>query len=136
LEGQPVSRTENRRVLIVDDEYVIADTLATIFTLAGYEARAAYSAEKAFELIAGWPPHFAIVDVVLPAMNGSDFAILLKATIPGSMVRLFSGQLDTSRLLEEGRRNGHTFEVLAKPVHPSEFLHLASEFFPPSDVSN
>ena len=94
------------------------------------------SAEIAFELIAGWPPHFAIVDVVLPAMNGIDFAILLKATIPGCMVQLFSGQLDTSRLLEEARRNGHPFEVLAKPVHPSEFLHLASELFPPSDVSN
>jgi hypothetical protein len=37
-----VSRAEKRRVLIVDDEQIIADTLATIFTLAGYESRAAY----------------------------------------------------------------------------------------------
>lgn len=131
-----MSRAEKRRVLIVDDEQLIADTLATIFSLAGYEARAACSAEKAFELIAGWPPRLAIVDVLLPAMKGIDFAILLEATIPGCMVRLFSGQFDPSRLLEAARRNGHTFEVLAKPVHPSEFLRQASELLPPSDVSN
>jgi CheY-like chemotaxis protein len=60
---------ESRRKETCADDQLIADTLATIFSLAGYEARAACSAEKAFELIAGWPPHLAIVDVLLPAMK-------------------------------------------------------------------
>ena len=136
VEGEPLSSAEKKRVLIVDDEHVIADTLVAIFSNAGYDSRAAYSAESALGLIPSWPPHLAIVDVVLPAMNGIDFAILLQAIRPDCTVRLFSGQLDTSRLLEAARQGGHDFEVFAKPVHPREFLALASALFPPGGVPN
>jgi DNA-binding NtrC family response regulator len=131
-----VSSADKKRVLIVDDEHVIADTLVTIFSGAGYESRAAYSAESALELITSWPPHFAIVDVILPGMNGIDFAILLKAMIPDCTVQLFSGQFDTTKLVEAAQQRGHAFEVFAKPVHPTEFLALASTLFPPRDVLN
>ena len=125
-----------KRVLVVDDEHLIADTLARIFSDAGYESRAVYSAEGALGLIPSWPPHFALVDVILPAMNGIDLAILLKAISPDCTVQLFSGQLDTSHLLEAARQAGHAFEVLAKPVHPSKLLALASALFPPSGTIN
>jgi DNA-binding NtrC family response regulator len=131
-----VSSADKKRVLIVDDEHIIADTLVTIFSAAGYESRAAYSAEGALELIPSWPPHFAIVDVILPAMNGIDFAILLKAISPGCTVQLFSGQLNTETLLEAAEQRGHTFEVLAKPLHPRELLALASALFLPGSVLN
>ncbi len=131
-----MSSAEKKRVLIVDDEHVIADTLTAIFSNAGYESRAAYSAEGALGLIPSWPPDLAIVDVILPAMNGVDFAILLKAIRPDCTVQLFSGQLDTSHLLEAARQRGHAFEVFAKPVHPSEFLALASAIFLPGSMPN
>ena len=134
--AEPVSSADKKRVLIVDDERVIADTLVTIFSAAGYESRAAYSAEGALELIPSWPPHFAIVDVILPGMNGIDFAILLKAITPDCTVQLFSGQLDSSDLLEAARQDGQTFEVLAKPLHPTELLALASVLFAPGGVPN
>jgi DNA-binding NtrC family response regulator len=126
-----VSDAAEKRVLIVDDEKVIADTLAEIFSRAAYESRAAYSAEGALGLIPDWPPHLAIVDVFLPAMNGIDFAILLKAMAPDCTVRLFTGQFDINHLLESARRRGHFFSAFTKPVHPSEFLALASDLFPP-----
>jgi DNA-binding NtrC family response regulator len=131
-----VNSAEKIRVLIVDDEHTIADTLVAIFSSAGYESRAAYSAESALGLIPSWPPHLAIVDVILPAMNGIDFAILLKAIRPDCTVQLFSGQLDTLSLLEAARQRGHAFEVFAKPVHPRELLALASGLFPPGSVVN
>jgi CheY-like chemotaxis protein len=81
-----VTSADKKRALIVDDEHVIADTLLAIFSNAGYESRAAYSGEDALGLIPSWPPHFAIVDVMLPAMNGIDFAILLKAIRPDCTV--------------------------------------------------
>lgn len=106
----------------MDDEHIIADTLVTLFSNAGYESRAAYSAEGALGLIPSWPPHFAIVDVILPGMNGIDFAILLKALTPDCTVQLFSAQVDTIDLLEAARQRGHDLEVLAKPLHPTELL--------------
>jgi DNA-binding NtrC family response regulator len=134
--GRAGDQRRKKRVLIVDDEHVIADTLAIIFSSAGYESRAAYSAQDALGLIPSWPPHLAIVDVILPAMNGIDFAILLKAISPDCAVQLFSGQLNTIGLLEAARQRGHAFEVFAKPVHPRELLALASALFPPGSVLN
>jgi CheY-like chemotaxis protein len=115
------------RVLVVDDEPVIADTLLKIFSKAGYEARAVHSAEEAILLVitAQWVPHFTLVDVHLPGMNGIDLAILLRAECPDCRISLFSGQTSTSALLDAAASEGHFFEVLAKPVHPSDLLNLA-----------
>jgi DNA-binding response OmpR family regulator len=57
----------NYKVLIVDDEENICATLAAIFTSRGYEARVAYSAEQAVEVIAEWQPDLAIMDVGPPS---------------------------------------------------------------------
>lgn len=120
-----------KRVLIIDDEHAIADTLVAVFLSEGYAARAAYSAEEALPLIAEWNPQLAIIDVYMPGMNGIDLALILKAQHPGCGFLLFSGALQTSELIEAARQAGHTFEVLAKPVPPPELLGRVGQFFPP-----
>ena len=114
------------KILIVDDERVIADTLAIILKQAGYDARASSSAEQALELIADWDPNWAILDVILPEMSGIELAILLKTKYPNCRITLFSGQAATNDLLARATASGHSFEVIAKPVHPEAFLDLAS----------
>lgn len=116
-----------RRILIVDDESAIADTLQMIFQMQRYDARVAYSAERAAELISQWEPELAILDVILPEMNGIDLAIVIKENYPQCHVLLFSGHTNTSMLLEEAGRKGHNFEVLAKPVMPDLMLERAAE---------
>jgi DNA-binding response OmpR family regulator len=111
-----------RGILIVEDEASIADTLAVILTTRGYAVQVAYSAEKAIEIIAAWRPDLAIVDVMLPHMNGIDFSIILKDNYPACRIILFSGQPETGALLEEALKKGHTFEILAKPLHPTFVL--------------
>jgi len=124
-----------RRIMIVDDEETIADTLALIFSSNGYDARTAYSAEQALEILEEWKPDLAIIDVVLPAMNGIEFAIFLKASYPNCHFLLFSGQPGTSGLLEEAKKKGHLFEILAKPLHPTFMLATVSDMLapPPGD---
>ena len=114
------------RVLIVDDESSVADSLALVFASQGYDARAAYSAEQAAEIISQWEPKLVILDVVLPGMNGIDFAIQLKASCPACRVLLFSGQQDSTVLLERALVKGYEFTILAKPVHPKFFLEEAA----------
>jgi len=116
------------RVLLVDDEYVIANTLATIFSNEGYETRAVQSAEAALALLETeeWVPQLAIIDVCLPGMNGIELAIKLKTQYPGVRMYLFSGRDATAQLLEEASKQGHYFEVLPKPVHPAVLLAMAS----------
>jgi DNA-binding response OmpR family regulator len=84
------------KVLIVDDESNIRNSLAAIFTSRCYESTTAFSAEQAVEIIAGWRPDLALVDVGLPKMNGIELAIALKNGHPSCRVLLFSGQPNTA----------------------------------------
>ena len=110
------------KVLVVDDERVIADTLAMILNQSGFEARAVYSGEKAVELAASFTPDMLITDVIMADLNGIDAAIMIRALLPNIKILLFSGQAATADLLEKARAKGYEFEILAKPVHPQDLL--------------
>ncbi|HEY6488275.1 MAG: response regulator [Terracidiphilus sp.] len=116
---------ENRvkpKVLVVDDERVIADTLAMILNQSGFEARAVYSGEKAVELASTFTPDMLITDVIMADLNGIDAAIMIRSILPKIKILLFSGQAATADLLEKARAKGYEFEILAKPVHPQDLL--------------
>ena len=110
------------KVLVVDDERVIADTLAIILNQAGYDAGAVYSGTDAVQQATSTRPDLVISDVIMPDMNGIDAAIRIRAALPSCKILLFSGQAATADLLENARQQGHEFEILAKPVHPQDLL--------------
>jgi CheY-like chemotaxis protein len=110
------------KVLVADDERVIADTLAIILNQNGFEAHAVYSGEKAVEAARTLQPNMLISDVIMQDMNGIDAAIRIREILPSCKILLFSGQAATADLLERARKQGHDFEILAKPVHPQDLL--------------
>lgn len=123
--------TEKTKILIVEDEQVVADTLGQILSAHGYEVRVVYSAEAAVTMVSGWPPNLCILDVMLPQMNGIELAVLLNRDLPDCRVILFSGQPNVEQLLEKATAEGHHFEILAKPIHPTTMLNaIASLLFP------
>ena len=111
-----------RKVLVADDEQVIANTLAVILNQAGFEARAVYSGEDAIAALDSFQPDMLITDVIMTGMNGIEAAIAVRARLPQCKVLLFSGQAATASLLEKARHEGHEFEILAKPIHPTDLL--------------
>jgi CheY-like chemotaxis protein len=110
------------RVFIVDDHGVTASTTADILELSGYEARSFVNPLEALEAAKTDRPDLVIADVGMPELSGIDFAIRLREQCPACKVLLFSGQAKTGDLLEAARRQGHHFEVLAKPIHPRDLL--------------
>jgi CheY-like chemotaxis protein len=116
------STTPKPRVLVADDEQVIANTLAIILNQAGFEARAVFSGEKAVEEIDSFKPDMLISDVIMTGMTGIETAIIARNRLPNCKILLFSGQAATADLLEKARADGHEFEILAKPVHPTDLL--------------
>lgn len=125
-----LSNTAPRKILIVDDEAAVADSLRLIFSNRGYEVRAVYAAEQAIEVLAEWRPDLAIVDVMLPQMNGLQLAGILKANYPDCRTLLVSGHPGTAELLNEAQKQGNSFEVLAKPLHPTFILDMVSGLLP------
>jgi DNA-binding response OmpR family regulator len=114
--------THKPRVLVADDERVIADTLAMILNQSGFKAQVAYTGEKALELAAEFKPEMLISDVIMGGLNGIDAAIKIRELLPTIKILLFSGQAATADLLEKARERGYEFEILAKPVHPQDLL--------------
>ena len=113
---------EHHRVFVVDDEFIIATTLATILQRSGFEAT---SFTDPLEVLAEArlnPPDLLITDVLMPVLSGIDLAIALTAEFPKCKVLLFSGQAATANLLQEALAKGHAFELINKPIHPTEFL--------------
>ena len=110
------------RIFVVDDEFIIASTLATILQRNGFDA--VFFTEPLAVLPAArqQAPDLLITDVMMPGLSGIDLAIALKQEFPNCKVLLFSGQAATANLLEEARLKGHDFELLSKPIHPTEFL--------------
>jgi DNA-binding NtrC family response regulator len=121
------ARDERPVVLVVDDERVIADTLAIILAHSGFATMTAYNAEGALQQASATPPDLVISDVMMPGMNGVDLAITITQSIPACKVLLFSGQAATFQLLEAARLSGHNFTLLNKPVHPTDMLRSVSE---------
>jgi DNA-binding NtrC family response regulator len=111
-----------KRIFVVDDEECIADTLAVILGNCGYEARAFHNAQSALDAIDSCNPELVISDVVMPGMSGVEMAVLIRERHPDCKILLFSGQAATLDLLKGVRKQGHKFELLAKPVHPIDLL--------------
>jgi CheY-like chemotaxis protein len=111
------------KVLVVDDERVIADTLAMILNQSGFQAQAIYSGEGAVELASTFEPDMLISDVIMADLNGIDAAIRIRELLPKIKILLFSGQAATADLLDNARKHGYEFEILAKPVHPQDLLN-------------
>lgn len=126
----PGSRSEERRptVLIVDDEPLIADTLADILNDSGnFVAVALYDGASALERGRQGGIDILITDVLMPQMNGIELAKAIQSISPKTRIVLVSGQAQTRDLLEEARHEGHSFELWPKPLHPDLILERLSQ---------
>ena len=113
------------RVLVVDDDAVVADTLVMALNTSGFDATAAYSGARALELARESSFDNVVTDVMMEPMNGIQAALAISQLHPECQVLLISGNERTAQLLQDAIDAGHEFSILAKPVHPSAILdHL------------
>jgi CheY-like chemotaxis protein len=117
-----MNSSKRRVVLVVDDEKVIAKTLAAILSHSGFDAHALFNGLQAVEALDHLKPDLLITDVDMPGITGIEVAIITRAKLPSCKILLFSGQTATVDLLEKARAQGHEFETLSKPIHPVDLL--------------
>ena len=119
------------RILVVDDEVSIAETLCMILEMSGYKAYSAGSGLQAIATIEeGCCPDLLLSDVMMPGLNGFETALRITARWPNCRLLFFSGYATSPEMLqlsENLRDRGHDFEVVAKPLHPTLLLEKVRE---------
>jgi DNA-binding NtrC family response regulator len=110
------------RVFVVDDDMLIASSLAAILKLHGYSATSFTSPLEALGAAQASAPDLLISDVAMPGLSGVDLAIRIKAQCPACKILFFSGHATNHDLFKDVRGQVNTFQLLQKPVHPSVML--------------
>jgi signal transduction histidine kinase/DNA-binding response OmpR family regulator len=107
-----------RRILIVDDDATMRQILETLLSEEGCATSTASSAEQGLSLLRSAPTDIALVDVVLPGMNGLEFLKQAKRNHPDMEVVMMSSHASVERSLE-ALRNG-AYDFLVKPFDELE----------------
>lgn len=115
------------RIVVVDDERGIANSLQLILNISGYQCEVAYSGEEALQVVAATDPDVVISDVVMPEMNGIELATRLRESHPRLRVILLSGNAVTQDLLTEAGSTVGEILILPKPYSPPELLRIIAE---------
>ena len=124
-------RTIGQIVYVVDDEEIIAKSLAMILNREGFLASPFFDPREALTSAAkNVPPDLLITDIVMPGMNGVELGTQFRRLYPSCKVFLFSGTANTPELLRNSRKDGFDFECLTKPVHPTDLLAKIREVLP------
>jgi CheY-like chemotaxis protein len=110
------------KILVVDDEPIIADTLVDILRGEGHEAIAVSDGESAIKWAEMLLPDAVISDVIMPGMDGIEAVKKILELLPTCRIILFSGQAASTGLVEKARTEGYSFEILAKPINPESLL--------------
>ncbi len=117
---------EQHRILIVDDDPIVAESLEELLRASGYDVTSALSGPEALELIsaAGRAPDAIITDVFMPGMDGLALMREIKELRIGSAVIMLTGYGTVESAVEALRLGAADY--LTKPVVEDE-LRLAIE---------
>ncbi len=110
------------RILVVDDEFSVRDSLSNWFRKDGYQVRAVGNATDALRALQDEPLDVALLDIKMPGMDGMELQEHIHRIDPQIAVIMITAfaSVDTAvRALKQG-----AFDYVTKPIDPDELSHL------------
>lgn len=117
--------TNHRIVFVVDDEALIANTLAIILRQQGFDARVFTDGSRALLAATCCTPDVLLTDVAMPSMNGFELARAMSLLRPDCSVLFLSGH--ALKPSEGYMVQGEKWRFISKPVHPVALLEAVRE---------
>src|SRR3989442_12998307 len=114
----PTSR--HGTILVVDDEEIMREILETLLTREGYDVRVASSGAEGLELARSLPFDAAIVDIMMPGLNGIETLDELKRIDEDLAVLIITAYASVESAIS-AMKNG-AFDYITKPFKNDEVL--------------
>ena len=120
-------RSIPQRVLIVDDDTMVADTLQLIFEKSGFDVRSSNSAEEALLCAREFRPDLMLCDLIMPGRNGLSLLQDITSELPGCRILVLTGFYSQLNDVEKhARRLPCPVGILTKPCLPTDLLREAN----------
>ena len=126
-DSQDFRSVANRRVLVVDDDVDLAESLQEILESRGYKAAIAHDVTNAESAAKALLPQVALLDVNLGRENGLTLITTLRDAYPGILCIVITARAEVEHAIEALRRGA--FDYLLKPLHPLEMLARLEKCF-------
>src|SRR5713101_3579524 len=117
--------TENRRILIIDDERPILLTLEALLGRHGYDVETSGTASQGLKLLKTKSPALVLLDLQLPDAEGLQTLDQIKAEFPGTPVIILTAHDSLHNAIESIKRGA--FHFISKPYAPEELLSLVEK---------
>ncbi|MGI8957325.1 MAG: sigma-54-dependent transcriptional regulator [Chthoniobacterales bacterium] len=117
--------SENRRILIIDDERPILMTLEALLGRHGYQADVAANAATGMRLLQSKSPALVLLDLQLPDADGLQMLEQIKTDHPDTQVVILTAHDSLNNAIESIKRGAYHF--ISKPYAPEELLSLVEK---------
>src|ERR1700738_4719404 len=117
--------TENRRILIIDDERPILLTLEALLSRHGYQVDAAGTAAHGLRALKNNSPAVILLDLQLPDAEGLETLEQIKRDHPRTQVIILTAHDSLNNAIESIKRGAYHF--ISKPYAPEELLSLVEK---------
>lgn len=114
-----------RRILIVDDETVVRDSLSRLFEDEGYTVKSAASAKEALEGLEPGNYDLALLDIRMPGMDGMQLQDKLRQVDSELLVVIMTGYASVETAVQALKQGA--WDYIVKPIDPDELLHIIAK---------
>src|SRR6266568_4549680 len=118
-------KTDNRRVLIIDDERAVLMTLEALLNRHGYRVDTAGTASQGVKLLKSNLPSLVLLDLQLPDAHGLEMLDRIKTELPDVQVIILTAHDSLHNAIESIKRGA--FHFISKPYAPEELLSLVEK---------
>lgn len=118
-------KTENHRILIIDDERPILMTLEAFLQRHGYQVDTAATASQGLKLLKSRSPSLVLLDLQLPDAQGLEMLDRIKTELPDMQVIILTAHDSLHNAIESIKRGAYHF--VSKPYAPEELLSLVEK---------
>ena len=115
----------NSRILIVDDDKTMAETLADVLEASDYDVTTVNSGQEAIEIVKKEKFDIGLLDIKMPGINGVEALKQIKKNLPEAFFAMMTAY-SFSELIDEAKNEG-AITVIHKPIDLDYLLHFIKE---------